>query len=82
MRTAMRRCALGASTVLAAAAMAVTLAPGSASAETIIKFYPYSTAGAQQCTADANALGGSPEYWCRLFTASNIGPLGIVLVKR
>ncbi|GAA3127671.1 hypothetical protein GCM10010466_18070 [Planomonospora alba] len=61
MKTAMRRASLGMSAVVAAAAMAVTFAPA-ASAEVIVRWFPYTTAGAKACNSAANAAG--PEYYC------------------
>jgi hypothetical protein len=62
MKTAVRRISLGMSTAVAAVALAVTLAPASASAEVIVRWYPYTTAGAKKCNADANVAG--PRYYC------------------
>jgi hypothetical protein len=42
--------------------MVVTLAPTPASAEVIVRWYPYTTAGAQKCNSDKNQAG--PEYYC------------------
>jgi hypothetical protein len=62
MKTAVKRFSLGMSTAIAAAAIAVTLAPAPASAETILRWYPYTTAGAKACNSAANT--GGPEYYC------------------
>lgn len=62
MKVAMRRISLGLSTAIAAAAMTVVLAPAPASAQVVVRWYPYTTAGAKKCNSDANAAG--PEYYC------------------
>ncbi len=63
MKTAMRRISVGMSTAIAAAAIAITLTPAPASAEVVVRWYPYTTAGAKKCNSDANAAG--PEYYCK-----------------
>ncbi|GAA3162453.1 MULTISPECIES: hypothetical protein [Nonomuraea] len=62
MKLAMRRVSLAMSTAVAAAAMTAVLAPAPASAEVIVRWYPYTTAGAKSCNSAANAAG--PEYYC------------------
>ncbi|MEV5504573.1 hypothetical protein AB0M50_55130 [Nonomuraea fuscirosea] len=62
----MRRISLGVSTAIAAAAMAATLAPAPASAQVIVQWYSYNTAGAKACNSAANAAG--PEYYCTVVT--------------
>lgn len=51
------------STVAAAAALAFTLAAGSASAIEIVRLYSHTAQGAQACNAAANAAG--PGYFCK-----------------
>ncbi|MET8862789.1 hypothetical protein ABZW11_07510 [Nonomuraea sp. NPDC004580] len=62
MKLAMRRVSLAMSTAVAAAAMTAVLAPAPASAEVIVRWFPYTTAGAKSCNSAANAAG--PEYYC------------------
>ncbi|GAA4923642.1 hypothetical protein HD597_011175 [Nonomuraea thailandensis] len=70
MKTAIRRLSLGMSTAIAAAAMAVTLAPAPASAQTILRWYSYTTAGAKACNSAANS--GGPEYYCTTVTVGGV----------
>ncbi|MBN6053542.1 hypothetical protein JYK22_16490 [Nonomuraea sp. RK-328] len=58
----MRRISLGMSTAIAAVAVVATLTPAPASAQVIVRWYPYTTAGATKCNSDANAAG--PQYYC------------------
>ncbi|MFG3439499.1 hypothetical protein ACGF0J_19845 [Nonomuraea sp. NPDC047897] len=62
MKNAMKRISVGMSTTIAAAAMVVALAPAPASAQVIVRWFPYTTAGAKACNSAANAAG--PEYYC------------------
>ncbi|NBE93860.1 hypothetical protein FE391_22105 [Nonomuraea sp. KC401] len=66
MRTVVRRISLGMSAAVTTAAMVAILAPGPASAEVIVRWYPYTTAGAKSCNTAANAAG--PEYYCTVVT--------------
>ena len=69
MRVAIRRISLGLSTALAATAMAAVLAPAPASAEVVVRWFPYTTAGAKACNSAANSAG--PEYYCTTITFSS-----------
>ncbi|MFI7438861.1 hypothetical protein [Nonomuraea indica] len=57
------------STTIAAAAMVAVLAPAPASAQVIVRWYPYTTAGAKACNSAANAAG--PEYYCTVVTVGS-----------
>ncbi|MEU3227351.1 hypothetical protein ABZ695_29865 [Streptomyces sp. NPDC006976] len=55
-------------TVVGAAALTVGLAAGTSSAEVIVQWYGYTSAGAKACNNAANVAG--PEYYCK---ALNLG---------
>lgn len=57
-----------AATVVGAAALAVGLAAGTSSAEVIVQWYSYTSAGAKSCNTAANAAG--PEYYCKALKLS------------
>ncbi|WP_405612604.1 hypothetical protein [Streptomyces sp. NBC_01508] len=52
---------VSAAAVITAATVALTAGP--ASAETVVRWYSYTAAGAKACNAAANAAG--PEYFCK-----------------
>ncbi|TDD12794.1 hypothetical protein E1292_00585 [Nonomuraea deserti] len=66
MKTVVRRLSLGMSAAVTTAAMVAVLVPAPASAEVIVRWYPYTTAGAKSCNAAANSAG--PEYYCTVVT--------------
>ncbi|MBB6346949.1 hypothetical protein ACWGH8_40085 [Nonomuraea muscovyensis] len=68
MKAALKRLSTGMAAAVVTTALAAAVVPGPANAQVIVRWYPYTSAGAQSCNAAANAAG--PEYYC---TALKIG---------
>ncbi|GAA1548341.1 hypothetical protein GCM10009678_33780 [Actinomadura kijaniata] len=83
MKPPLKRLSAGMATAIATTALAATLVPGPASAETIVRWYPYTTAGAKKRNSDANQAG--PGYYCttvtvagrKMYALAHQGPLPV-----
>ncbi|MGW7360582.1 hypothetical protein ACWGI0_29140 [Streptomyces sp. NPDC054802] len=68
MTSTLRRAAVRVGTAAGAATAVLALTAGTASAEVVVRWYPYTSAGAKSCNAAANAAG--PEYYCKALKLS------------
>ncbi|WP_411078938.1 hypothetical protein [Streptomyces sp. cmx-18-6] len=59
----LKRAAARVSTAAVGATAVLALTAGTASAETVVRWYSYTAKGAKSCNAAANAAG--PEYYCK-----------------
>ncbi len=69
MTSTVKRAAVRVSTAIGAAAAVVALTAGPALAEVVVRWYPYTTAGAKSCNTAANVAG--PEYYCKALKLAN-----------
>ncbi|MCH0540103.1 hypothetical protein I3F58_11090 [Streptomyces sp. MUM 203J] len=65
---AVRHWSVKVGTIVTATAAAVAFSAGPASAETILRWYSYTTQGAKKCNSDANLAG--PGYYCTTVTVT------------